>query len=98
MEKKKNRKVLKIILLSAGSLLGTIVLLFGVFLIYASATTLKVKDREKMKVNGQVSETFNASVSHNIMTWNIGYCGLDEYNDFYMDGGKNMVKSIQTCS
>ena len=89
--KKKNHKVLKIILLSVGSLLGTIVLLFGVFLIYASATTLKVKDRERMKIHGQVSETISASTSHDILTWNIGYCGLDEYNDFYMDGGKNSL-------
>lgn len=88
---KKKRKVLRIILLSIGSLLGTIVLIFGIFLIYASATTLKVQDRERMKVRGNLSQTFDSSISHNIMTWNVGYCALDEYNDFYMDGGKNSL-------
>lgn len=87
----KKRKALKIVLLSVGSLLGTIVLLFGIFLIYASATTLKVKDRERMKVHGNLETAFDASVSHDILSWNIGYCGLDEYNDFYMDGGKNSL-------
>ena len=87
----KKRKALKIVLLSVGSLLGTIVLLFGIFLIYASATTLKVKDRERMKVHGNLETALDASVSHDIMTWNIGYCGLDEYNDFYMDGGKQSL-------
>ena len=88
---KKKRKVLKIILLSVGGLLGTIVLLFGVFLIYASATTLKVKDVEKMKVHGNLESSLDASVSHDILTWNVGYCALDEYNDFYMDGGRNSL-------
>ena len=88
---KKKRKALKIILLSVGGFFGTIVLLFGIFLIYASATTLKVKDVEKMKVSGNLSNSLDASVSHDIMTWNIGYGALDEYNDFYMDGGKNSL-------
>ena len=88
---KKKRKVLKIILLSIGGLLGTVVMLFGIFLIYASATTLKVQDREKMKVHGNLSQTFDASISHDIVSWNVGYCGLDEYNDFYMDGGTHSL-------
>ena len=88
---KKKRKVLKIILLSIGGFFGTVVMLFGIFLIYASATTLKIQDRERMKVHGNLSQSFDASVSHDIVSWNIGYCALDEYNDFYMDGGKNSL-------
>ena len=66
---------------------GTLIMVFGVFLIYASATTLKVKDIEKVKVGGNATATLNAGVSTSILTWNVGYCALDETADFFMDGG-----------
>lgn len=30
-----------------------------------------------------------------IMTWNVGYCGLGEGSDFFMDGGKNVKSANQ---
>lgn len=87
----KVKKALKITGLAVGGLALTIVTLFGVFLIYASATTLKTKDVEKMKINGEVSNKVDKSSSMNILTWNIGYGALDEKADFYMDGGKSVI-------
>ena len=87
----KAKKVLKIVLLSVGGVLVTVVSLFGGFLIYASATTLQVKDVEKMKVNGEVNEKVDKSSNMSLLTWNIGYGALDERADFYMDGGKGVI-------
>ena len=51
----KKHKALKIVLISIGSILGTVVLLLGGVLIFASVTTLHVKDVEEMKVTGSVT-------------------------------------------
>lgn len=66
---------------------GTLIMVFGVFLIYASATTLKTKDIERVKVGGNGTQTLYAGVTTSILTWNVGYCALDETADFFMDGG-----------
>ena len=31
-----------------------------------------------------------------VLTWNIGYCGLGEGSDFFMDGGKTSSPPIRT--
>ena len=47
-----------------------------------------------------LAEKFKNQESITITTWNIGYAGLDETQDFFMDGGKNVrptsKESIQT--
>ena len=90
MEKKK-RKPLKIILIVVSSLLGAVIAFVGGFLIFASATALKVQDHEVMTVSGTSSKTLNKGQEIKILTWNIGYGALDEKQDFYYDGGKNVV-------
>lgn len=37
--------------------------------------------------------TFNPDESYTIMTWNIGYAGLDANDDFFMDGGKDVLSN-----
>ena len=51
----KKKKVLKIILICLGALLAVIIAIVGGFLIFASATTLKVKDKEEMAINNNQS-------------------------------------------
>ena len=72
---------------------GTIIVTIGSFLIYASATTLHVKDVETVKVKDAFPEMYkelHLNEENKIMTWNIGYCALDETADFFMDGGKEV--------
>ena len=57
---KKKHRLLKIILLCVGGLLVTTLTLVGGFLIFATATTLQVKDEEDMKINGSVVDKVNA--------------------------------------
>ena len=86
----KKHKVLKIILISVGSLLALLIAFVGGFLIFASATTLKVKDKEEMPINGSVTNQINKDNPINLLTWNMGYGALDERQDCYWDGGKGV--------
>ncbi len=86
----KKHKGLKIALIVIGSIFGLLIAFVGGVLIFASATTLKVKDVEKMQVNGAVTAKINKSNNLNILTWNTGYGALDERQDCYWDGGKGV--------
>ncbi len=86
----KKHKVLKIILIVVGSFLATIITFVGAFLIFASATTLQVKDVEDMKIDGDSTTKVDKSSPINLLTWNIGYGALDERQDCYWDGGKGV--------
>ncbi|MBO6280070.1 MAG: endonuclease [Bacilli bacterium] len=86
-------KVVKIILISFGSLIGVTVLAIGSFLAFASATELKVSDIEKLQVDGNVTTKIDSSVDHSILSWNIGYGALDENMDCHLDGGRQVYGS-----
>lgn len=83
----KKHKVLKIVLLSIGSIFALLLTFVGGFLIFASATTLQVKDVEEMSISGEVTNKANKDNSINLLTWNMGYGALDERQDCYWDGG-----------
>ena len=83
-------KVVKTILVVAGVLLASGVLLFGGFLIFSGVTTLQVKDTEPMDIGGMASGKVDGNEEISILTWNIGYGGLDERQDCYFDGGKGV--------
>ena len=53
------KKPLKITLITLGAVFGTVVAFIGGVLIFASATTLKVKDVERMNVDGAVTANVN---------------------------------------
>jgi len=86
----KKHRALKIVLISLGSVVALLVTFIGGFLIYASATTLKVKDKEEMTIKGEVTKKVDKSTEINLLTWNMGYGALDERQDCYWDGGKGV--------
>ena len=88
---KKKHRLLKIILLCVGGLLVTTLALVGGFLIFASATTLQVKDTEDMEIKGGVQAKTTAGQDLKLLTWNVGYGALDEGQDCYWDGGKGVT-------
>ena len=100
------KKVLKIILICVIGLVTTIVVGVAGFIIYASATTLKVKDVEEMPVNGSVTQKVDKTETLDLLTWNFGYGALDEKADFYMDGGQmvtgeskeTVIHNVETLS
>ncbi len=83
-------KALKISLIAVGGFLATVLTIVGGFLIYASATTLKVKDKEEMEIKGNVTNKISKESQISLLTWNIGYGALDERQDCYWDGGKGV--------
>lgn len=86
----KKRKVLKIVLKSVGLLMAVIIAFAGCFVIFASATTLKVKDSEAVDIVGSADNEVDLSRPINLLTWNVGYGALDERQDCYWDGGKGV--------
>ena len=78
------KKILKI----AGIALGAVVLLIIAFFFFAAATEYKPAARED--VDFVSSLDVMEKESFDVMTLNIGYAGLGEEMDFFMDGGEGV--------
>ena len=87
--KQKKHLWIKIVLGIIGALLAVVIIFFGVL----TVTEYKPEDTEQLEIAGAASKTLEDGDSFTIMTWNIGYGGLDENADFFMDGGKNVQSS-----
>ncbi len=82
------KKILKWI----ACILGLIVLLFIIFLVVA--TVLDYSPPEKIELfTSDHPDTLNVADTLNLMTWNVGYCGLGKDMDFFYDGGKQVRTS-----
>lgn len=80
-------KVLKWILIILLVLIVAVVVFFGILTI----TEYKPKDEETVEiVNRDSMRTLSVGDDVDILTWNIGYCGLSETADFFMDGGTSV--------
>ena len=81
------KKPLKIILIILAVLIG----LVAALLIWLTATQLNVKTETAVVTHGENSTaSFAPGDSVSILTWNVGYAGLGEESDFFMDGGKGV--------
>ena len=60
------------------------------FIAWLSITEYRPESMEEVPISG--SSTGKAAIGQelNIVTWNIGYCGLGKDSDFLMDGGKQV--------
>lgn len=78
-------KILKAILffiaLAVVGLIGVIV--------YALLSDYQPKEKEIVSTNEKV-EVLNDSTELSLITWNIGYCGMDKGMDFFFDGGSKV--------
>ena len=86
----KKHKAFKIVLISIGAVFALVIAFIGGVLIFASATTLKVKDVEKMQVNSSLVNSVDKTQEIKVLTWNTGYGALDERQDCCWDGGKGV--------
>jgi len=48
------------------------------------------EERETLSVDGESKKELEIGKSFNIITYNLGYLSLDNTQDFFMDGGKNV--------
>lgn len=83
------KKLIKII----GYLLLILIIAFICLLAYLMATEYKPKDIEEVAISGSAKDKIKAETTYKVLSWNIGYGGLDKDTDFFMDGGK-MVNPI----
>lgn len=84
---KQTLKRIGIILLS---ILLTLLLIIGGFVIYLTAAEFKPEPVETLEIGGQAKKTLQAGDSLRVLSYNIGYGSLDQTQDFFMDGGKNV--------
>lgn len=77
-------KVLKVII---GFIL-TVALLFGAFLGFLTVTDLNHESVEPLTAMGSQTAILDHTKAFKVTTFNIGYGGLDQGQDFFADGGK----------
>ncbi|WP_236786812.1 endonuclease/exonuclease/phosphatase family protein [Anaerococcus ihuae] len=78
------KKTFKIIF----SIIGIFLLGFLILLSYLWIKEYRPEKIENVKVQGLGEKMPEIGEKYKIMTWNIGYAGLDKDTDFFMDGGK----------
>ena len=88
---KKKHRALKIVFICVGGFLALVLTLVGGFLIFATTTTLQVKDVEDVAINGNITTKVDKSKEIKLLTWNVGYGALDEKQDCYWDGGEGVT-------
>jgi endonuclease/exonuclease/phosphatase family metal-dependent hydrolase len=86
------KKVIRIILI----LVLVVILGLGGIIIYALVTDYKPKDQEPIVLTG-IPAILNDSLSITLLTWNIGYAGLDKNMDFFYDGGTKVITPENQC-
>ena len=74
-----------------GKVIGIIVAILAVFVValigFLTATEYNPPATQEVQVYGTTNDSLVAGESFNVVTWNIGYGGLSEQADFFMDGG-----------
>ncbi len=68
------------------------------FVVYLTVNEFKPADVEDAELLGTATgETLNIGDELSILTWNIGYGGLDKNADFFMDGGKSVQSADEAA-
>ena len=76
-----------------GTILLALCLILCGFLTYLTVTEYRPEDRSVAETEIPRESSLTEKDSFSILTWNIGYAGLDSDADFFMDGGK-MVNPV----
>jgi endonuclease/exonuclease/phosphatase family metal-dependent hydrolase len=86
------KKFLKIL---RGILIAVFAVLLFVF-VYVVANEYVPLSTEELEVTRDASKAYvRLDNEMSVMTWNIGYCGLGEGSDFFMDGGSSVRSASQ---
>ncbi|MFA9396876.1 MAG: endonuclease/exonuclease/phosphatase family protein [Clostridiaceae bacterium] len=85
------KKVLKIVL----GIVLFLCILVGVFFLVLTVFDYSPKDIVSLEVDNKVSINMEPKKTFTITTYNIGYCGLDDEQDFFLDGGTGSRSSSE---
>ncbi len=80
------RNILKVLL----ALVILFVIFFAVVIVYAVISDYKPKATEVV-YNSDKPDMLTDSAKITLLSWNIGYCGLDRKMDFFYDGGRKVI-------
>jgi endonuclease/exonuclease/phosphatase family metal-dependent hydrolase len=86
------KKILRIFLL----ILAFLVIVFTGFIIYALASDYK-PDKIESIAHPDNPSVLKDSLTLSLLTWNIGYAGLDKDMDFFYDGGTKVITPENKC-
>lgn len=78
------KKVIKAIL----AILLTLISIVAIYFIFMTVTDYKPPKEVKLSINNNQKSTLQKGDKVSILTYNIGYGGMDKDQDFFMDGGK----------
>lgn len=77
-------------------ILSIAVIGFATLIIYAVISDYKPAPQEEIFKSGK-ADILDDNLEISLLTWNIGYCGLDRDMDFFYDGGKKVFTSREKC-
>ncbi len=86
------RKIFKGVLI----LIVVLVLGFIGLIVYAVISDYKPKEKEMISQSDSPS-VLKGSHTFSLLTWNIGYAGLDKNMDFFFDGGTKVITPEKNC-
>lgn len=86
------KRILKAILL----IIAALILGFIGLIVYAMISDYKPAEKEIISQSDNPS-LLNDSSTLSILTWNIGYAGLDKDMDFFKDGGTKVITPEKNC-
>jgi endonuclease/exonuclease/phosphatase family metal-dependent hydrolase len=86
------KKILKFLLI----LIIVVVLGFIGLIVYALVSDYRPKEQESISRSEKPS-ILKDSLSLTLLTWNIGYAGLDKEMDFFFDGGTKVITPEKKC-
>ena len=89
-------KILKKILKAFLIVILLLLLGFIGLIVYAVLTDYKPKEKEVV-FNSETRDKLNDTIELSLLTWNIGYCGLDKDMDFFYDGGTKVFTPRKKC-
>jgi endonuclease/exonuclease/phosphatase family metal-dependent hydrolase len=95
-ENSENMKILKKILKAVLIITAILVLGFIGLIVYAMISDYRPEVKEMISQSESPS-LLNDSLSLSILTWNIGYAGLDKDMDFFKDGGTKVITPEADC-
>jgi len=79
-----------LILKVVGGIIAVAAVSFGILLLFITITEYRPQDKEPAEIIGEAAltkESVELAKPIDIVSWNIGYCGLGAGQDFFMDGG-----------
>lgn len=89
-------KILKTILKALLIVISVLAVGFIGLIVYAIVSDFKPDEEELIALSDKPS-ILDDSLSYSLLTWNIGYAGLDKEMDFFYDGGTKVITPESTC-